>query len=180
MKEAPDVNDVTNDALNIAEREACAEEDVAYGNPLADPTHGMSQNWDKHLVPENAVSEIKAAETVAEGVARVAEYGVQEMYDRNPEMAGLAPFQIVGVYKTVAARFGLGAAGERYFEGVLEARGETVKEAHDGDENAGIDIRTDEATYQIKTADSKRYNWDAKEADHLIWVKPGDGWTRLE
>jgi hypothetical protein len=180
MNDAPDVNDVTNDALNIAEREARADEDVAYGNPLADPTHGMSQNWDKHLIRENAVAAIKSMDSVAEGVAKVSEGAIQEMYDRNPEMAGLAPFQIVGVYKTVAARFGLGAAGERYFEGVLEARGETVKEAHDGDENAGIDIRTGEATYQVKTADSKRYDWNAKEADHLIWVKPGDGWTKLE
>lgn len=180
MNEAPDAVDVTNDALKIAGREAEAERGVAYGNALADPTLGMSQNWDKHMIPANAVAVIKDSPTVAEGVARVAEAGVQDMYDRNPGMASLAPFQVVGVYKTIAARFGLGAAGERFFEGVLKARGETVKEQREGDEDAGIDIRTDEATYQVKTADEKRYDWDKKDADHLIWVKPGGGWERLD
>lgn len=178
--EMPDVVELTNDALDAAERNAECERDAVYGNVLADETHGMSFNWDKHLIPANAVHVIKQAPTIEEGVARVAETGIENLFERSPELAGLFPNQVVGVYKTIAGRFGIGAAGERFAESFLEARGEEIRAPRDGDEKAGIDIRTNEATYQVKTADEKRYDWSAKEADHLIWVKPGEGATVLE
>lgn len=175
-----DVVELTNAALSKASRDAPCERNAAYGNVLADVTEGMSYNWDKHMIPTNAVQYIKACDTVAEGVARVAEHGISEMYERNPEMAGLFPNQVVGVYKTIAGRFGVGAAGEVFAEGWLEGQGETVLPSKEGDEDAGIDIRTNRATYQVKTADSKRSDWSSKEADHLLWVKPGEGIEMLK
>lgn len=180
MNDMPTPTELTNRSLNTARRDVEADPGRAYGNPLADPELGMSQNWHKHMVPENAVAFIKNAATIEEGIARVAETGIQDMYDRNPGMETLSAEAVIGAYKTIAARFGMGAAGEAWFETVLEGRGETVLPQEPGDEDAGIDVRTDEATYQIKTADKKRYDWSAKEADHLIWVKPGEGWTELE
>lgn len=175
-----DVVALTNYALAAAEHEHTCDSNAVYGNVLADSTRGMSYNWDKHMIPSEAVNYIKSCETVAEGVARVAEHGIAELYERNPEMSGLFPNQVVGVYKTIAARFGVGAAGEIFAEEWLEARGETVMPSEEGDENRGIDVRTNEGTYQVKTADEKRSDWSAKEAEHLIWVKPGEGAALLE
>jgi hypothetical protein len=176
-QKAADVRTTTDrltEAALAARPNADYDASEPYGNPLADATLGQSYNWTRHLVPENAVDEIRSYDTIAEGVARVAESAIEALYDYSPETEPLSVHSVIGAYKAVAARFGVGALGERHFAHDCEK----VVAPRPGDENAGVDVRTaDGVTFQVKTGDDKRSDWDKKDADHLVWVKPGDEWT---
>lgn len=164
-------HELTEAALAIGRPGLDYNPERPYGNILADATHGQSQNWTRHLVPMNTVDAIRDFDDLAEGVARIAEHALEALNDYAGGIPMPAPCQIVGVYKAIAGRFGVGAAGERYF---AETRDTLPRQ--DGDEDAGIDVRTEEATYQVKTGDSTRSDKSKKDADHLVWVIVGEEW----
>jgi hypothetical protein len=146
-----------------------------YANPAKNSKFGMSFNWHNNLVPDNVVDFIAAHETVAAGIARAAHETLENTVNhRYFEDVCYTDEQkrnwFVGIIQELADRDGFGAFGEKWARANVNFSGRTLA-ARPADEDKGIDIRTTEATYQVKTGDSFKSNWERKEADHLIWVK---------
>lgn len=171
--------ELTRDALGHIDGDLARayEPHRTYGNPLADSIVGQPHNWDKNLVPANTVRAIRAHDELAEGVANVARAAIDALMAYSDGKADISGEGIIGLVETLASRFGVGASGERF---VLEnTDGEPVE--REGDETRGVDIRyKDGRAIQVKTADSRRYNWGGKEETMVIWVEPGARWKMTE
>lgn len=143
-----------------------------YGNPAADMTNGQDFNWSNNLAPENCVKLIRSYDDLSEGVAAAALQTEAACYDYSPDTKNMNATAFIGLVKAIAGRFGVGAAGERFFANSVHSL-----PALPGDENAGIDERCAfGVTAQVKTMDSYR-NKSKKDADILVWVQPGDEWS---
>jgi len=144
-----------------------------FGNVLTDAELGKKRNWDSNnggFIPTNCVEFIKDQPTFAVGVAKAAEIAILA-YKRYAG-CGVTARQIVGVIKAIAGSFGVGAIAESRVESFLRARGEEVHPVQEGDENSGVDIRTDVRKYQVKLSADYRSDWANKSADMVVWVKP--------
>jgi len=173
-----DPEKTARDALSVMSMRDEYNPNKMYANPAKSYKFGMSYNWHNNLVPDNVVDFITSHETVAAGVARAAHetllntlnhrYFESVEYDEQDERDWL-----IGIVQELAGRDGLGAFGEIWARENVDLEGVAMTPQAD-DENKGIDIRTTESTYQVKTGDSFKSHWEKKEAEHLIWVKTED------
>lgn len=173
-----DASEATKDALQAAGLLDEYDESGIYHNPAKNAKFGMSFNWHNNLVPDNVVDMIASHETVAAGLARAAHETLENTlahryfdgvsYDDSQKKSWF-----IGIVQELARRDGFGAFGEIWARRNVDLTGEPLA-PHAADEKVGIDIRTTEATYQVKTGADFKSNWDKKKADHLIWVKTED------
>jgi len=167
----------------------------AYPRPITDPHHGRSQNGyasNSGLVPPETVNFLGTCDTVAQGVAIVAEDALRRFAESDGYK--VSNDDIYGTIVEIACRFGMGALGEDFAKKVLEAMGHSLKRSEPGDEKDKIDLRVarpgeSDWLIQVKLADDYRTDWAYPDA--LIWVKPGgsaylrtegrgmDGWEKL-
>jgi hypothetical protein len=173
-----DPEKTTREALRIANMLDEYHENKLYSNPAKNSKFSMHYNWHNNLVPENVVDLIASHETVAAGVLRAAyetlentlehRYFSDVVYDDDD-----VDDWLIGIVQELSRRDGLGAFSEIWARLNADIEGEVVA-PYPSDEDKGIDIRTTETTYQVKSGESYKSNWEKKEADHLIWVKTED------
>lgn len=179
------MNDATYDAEGVT-REALAEAGLEgyynprklYANPAKNAKFGQPFNWHNNIVPANVINKIANERDVAKGIAKTAQTTLDNTLNHryfntvDYNEADEADW-FIGLVQEMTRRDGFGAFGEIWAsENAVDG---DVQEPQDGDEEKGIDVRTDESTYQIKVGENEK-DWDAKEAEHLIWVKTnGDG-----
>jgi hypothetical protein len=170
-----DARQATREALECVGMLEEYSETQLYSNPAKNAVFGMHFNWHDHLAPGNVVDMIAAHETLGAGLARAAHETLENTVSHrffdpvvytDQEKQGW----YVGIVQELAARDGLGAFGEMWARENVELEGELLA-PRPADEQAGIDIRTTEASYQVKTGEEKKSRWDRKEADYLIWVQ---------
>jgi hypothetical protein len=151
---------------------------AVYSNPAKNAKFGMSMNWMNHLAPDNVVNMIAQGDTLAQGLAEAAEATLENTLNhRYMNDARYTESQkddwTRGIVQELSFRAGFGAFAEIWWSQHDDIAG-TVVEPEDGDEDAGIDVRTTETTYQVKVGESFKSGWSKKEADHLVWVKADD------
>lgn len=165
--------------------------EVLVGNPCTDAA-GQSYNWEKNLAPDNSVQIIRNAETLADGVAEVAETVGLNLIDYSGKKLDKRGWY--GIYQAVANRFGVGAYGERV---AVETLNLDDTGALPGDEENGVDVREGPSPadcWQIKTAETPRSpcDWPRQTSyyENLAWVRTSDaavfvhdseeGWIRQD
>jgi len=175
------VQDQYNAAETAREALACVDmlddfsETQLYGNPAKHAVFGQHYTWFNNLTPDNVVDMIAAHETLGAGLARAAhetlENTVSHRYFEEVEYTNTDKQNwFIGITQELALRAGLGAFGEMWARENVELEGELLA-PRPADEKVGIDIRTTEASYQVKTGEEKKSRWDRKQADYLIWVQ---------
>lgn len=124
---------------------------------------GDIQHWfTKEDDPSVAV--YKAVVAAVEGWNNHDEYG-----EKATELEDWAAIQYRSFVDCVVGRYIKGGIGEMYVASMVNGR---ILDEQDGDEKAGIDLRTTEATYQIKTVGKwDTADFDKQNADVLVEVK---------
>jgi hypothetical protein len=189
MNQIPGATELTKEALDVLGIDGY-DEGARYHNPLKNAKDGKHYNWDSAssgFVPKDTVNYILTFDSIAEGIANVAEFA-QEEFDAWTDGNPVSIREIVGIVEELCIRFGRGAAAERHAKEILESNGSDVKKPVEGDENKKIDIRTDEAIHQVKLNDKYRSDWkeprnnlesDENRNKNILWVKPdGEVLTR--
>lgn len=155
------------------------DKNFAYKSPLVNPFHSDDYNWQNNWIPSNCVNYIKDAETVAKGIAEVAENVIATFEQKSGKT--MSPEGRISTYQIVTSRWGIGAKAEVYVEEVLESKGFTIENPKDDDEGQKIDTRTKEML--IQTKQSNDYNdskWnmpkpntksDENKEKTIMWVK---------
>lgn len=172
-------HELTDDALDVGRPGLAYNPDRPYATPLSDPVYSHDHNWSNNWVPSNCIKYIRTAPTVAEGVADVAEMVVA----RFEEVSGFEmPAEgIVGVYRIVAGRWGIGAVGENFHETNLKADGAEMVEIEGVDDvKYKVDVESDRGKDQVKLADEKRSWKCAGKSTRVVWVKPTENGLTTE
>lgn len=152
-------------------------ENKAYQNIAKNSKFAMDFNWHNNLVPDACVHMIATNEYGLEmGISQVARktlentlnhrYADSLEYDKEQKQDWF-----IGLIQELSRRDGLGAFGE------IEAKKRLNAEFGDeDDEKKGIDLKTENTTYQVKTGENFNSSWSKKQADVLLWMETnGDG-----
>lgn len=162
---------LTRDALDVARPEMSYEPGRPYATPLSDPVYSHDHNWSNNWVPSNCIKYIREAPTEAHGVADVAEMVITRFEEVSG--FGMPPEGIVGVYRIVSGRWGIGAVGENFHEATLKADGAEIEEIDGVDDvKYKVDVESDRGKDQVKLADEKRSWKCAGKSNRVVWVKP--------
>jgi len=176
MRETYDAREVARDAARVAGMSDSYDDNTLYPNPAKNAFYGMSFNWHNNLVPPNVVNFIAAHDTLGEGVAEASlitlENTLNHRYFTVDYTVADEKNWFIGIAQELAKRDGLGAFGEMWAERNILSGVEAPRE---GDEARGIDLRSDGETFQVKTGEDFKSNWEKCEADHLIWIQTEDG-----
>lgn len=167
--------EVTKKAVEKAGLSPIYNENDIYHNPAKNAKFGMDYNWHNNLVPDNVVDMIAAHETVESGIARAAHETLENTvnhryFDDVTYTNNQKKHWFIGIIQELTRRDGFGAFGEIYARNNIDFDGMEVAPSK-SDEKKGIDIRTTQTTYQVKTGESFNSSWDKKQADHLVWVE---------
>jgi hypothetical protein len=150
--------------------------DGHFDNPLKNSSDGMSNTWTMNLLPNGTTHMIASADSMAKGVAKVADIAFENWRNhRFSDGVVFRPGQLtclkIGLISELVDRFGLGAYGE-----IDAARRLNADFGDDNEEKKGIDLKTENTTYQVKTGEKFKSSWDKKQADVLLWMETnGDG-----